>query len=391
MKNTLSSIYKSGLKFLVPLSVNETYKLIIDESIKLVGADYGSLFLANDKGQLERVYASDPGFYKINNRSRGSMYQVFRSQKIRILNVPHLSKIHHFLKQAHIRSIIVAPLSYRNISIGVIALQSNTPNYFTNDSHNILQLFTPLATLAIRKTQLYEETRQAIENRDLFISMAAHELRTPLTAVNGYIQLLRTKLSSKEGSEARWVEQLYAESVRLTHLVNELLEINQIKSGKLQYYLKEHNLLEILNRAVNSFSISYPDRELIVEEKLGNKLDILIGDYNKILQVFTNLLDNAVKYSAANTPIRITVKIAGSCFVIQVKDQGIGIKPEEYEKIFESFQQGSGHNKEGLGLGLFLVKDIVTRLHGSVNISSKIDKGTTIEVKLPRMKTAKNE
>ncbi len=388
-EDIIKKVYNAGLKFLVPLTVEDTYKLIVEESINLVGADFGSLILADSEGELKRVYASEPGFYKISNRRRGSMYQVFKKQKIRILNVPHLSNLHPFLKEAKIRSIIAAPLSYRNISIGVLALQSNTPVRFNKDSYNTLQLFTPLATLAIRKTQLYEETKQAIETRDLFISMAAHELRTPLTAVNGYIQLLRNKLTNREEVESRWMEQLYVESVRLTRLVNELLEINRIKSGKLQYFLKECSLKTILERVESTFRFSYPDRKLIVEDKLGQHSDVLIGDFDKILQVFSNLLDNAVKYSASTTPIYLRIKEVGSYFVIQIKDSGIGIKQEEYQKIFEGFNRGSGHDKEGLGLGLFLVKDIVTRLHGSINVYSNIGKGTIMEVKLPKKTSIK--
>ncbi|MBI2600422.1 GAF domain-containing sensor histidine kinase [Candidatus Daviesbacteria bacterium] len=383
--DVLEKIYKSGLKFLVPLTPEVTHKLIVDESIKLLDAEYGSLFLDGKNG-LERVYASSPGFYKIKNRPRGSMYQVFKQQKMKILNVSHLSRIHPFLKQVNIHSIIAAPLSYRNISIGVLALQSTKKQYFSEKTYKILRLFTPLATLSIRKTQLYDETRKALETRDLFISMAAHELRTPLTSVNGYAQLLKSKLGGANTPESRWVEQLYWETNRLTLLVNELLEINNIKNGKFQYYLKECKLRDILVRVCSDFKFSHPERKLEIEDELGNSSDQVIGDYDKILQVFTNLVDNAVKFSQSNTQVLITLNHKNSYLVVQVQDQGIGIHKQDISKILEGFHHGKGHDREGLGLGLFLVKDIVTRLHGKLKIHSKPNQGTRVEVSLPKLK-----
>lgn len=382
MENISERIYKSALKFLFPLSPEETYRLIIKECLALTGADYGSLLLKNGK-MLERVYANSPYFYQIQNRPKGSMYQVLKQNKMKILNVTHLTKIHPVLKKTHVCSIIAAPLSYKNVSIGVMALQSKKLNYFQEKESSIVQLFRPLATLAIRKVQLYEEVRKALETRDLFISMAAHELRTPLTVVSGYIQLLHGKLAGTNTTEARWVEQLANENVRLTNLVNELLEINRIKSGKLKYILRECHLSEILLRIKEIFKFSHPHREIIIEDRLGG-IDVVIGDYDKILQMVSNLLSNAIKFSAPDSKIRVTLADKKSNLLISVQDKGIGISKKDLPKITEGYHQGEGHNIEGMGLGLFLVKDIVTRLQGKLKIHSKVNKGTTIQVLLPK-------
>lgn len=384
-ENILEKIYKASLRFLNQLTPSETYAAIVEEAKKLVQAESGSMFLNTDNG-FERVYATNPLLYKVKPRKKGHIYSVYTSGKPMVTEIKDLEVIHPQLKKMGTKSVIFIPLSYKNHSIGVLTVQAYENKRFTNKELEILNLFGSMASLAVKKNQSYEETKKALETRDLFISMAAHELRTPLTAVNGYIQLLKNKLLNKEGNEGRWIEQLYAESVRLTHLVNELLEINRIKSEELQYFLRECSVIDIINRAKSNFQFSYPERQLIVEEKIGTKKDILIGDYDKILQAITNLLDNAVKYSADNTPIELILKIVGGYFVIQVCDQGIGIRKEEQEKIFEGFHRGSGHNKEGLGLGLFLVKDIVTRLHGFIQVKSVVNKGTTVEIRLPRLK-----
>lgn len=387
MESTLEKIYKSSLKFLIPLNLEETYELIIKESMELVGADHGSLFLKKGR-KLERIYASSSDFYQIKNRPRGSMYQAFKENKIKVLNVPYLTKLHPVLRRMKVHSIIAAPLSYKRVSIGVIALQSKKPNRFKNKAPSILRLFTPLVTLALRKTQLYEEVRKALETRDLFISMAAHELRTPLTAVSGYIQLLHRRLGGKDTTESRWMEQLSHESLRLSSLVNELLEINRIKSGQLKYFLTECHLIEIIERVKNDFGFSYPNRNIVIENRLKNESDAVIGDYTKIIQVISNLVDNAIKFSPNNSPVKIVLSSKKSYLSVSIQDQGIGINKKDLPRLMEGFQQGEGHNKEGMGLGLFLVQDIVTVLQGELKIRSKVNQGTKVEVSFPKFKYA---
>ncbi len=380
----LEKIYNSSLKFLFPLKREETYNLIVKEAMALTGADYGSLFLKRGR-TLERVYATSESFYQIKNRPKGSMYQAYKENKIKILNVPFLSELHPVLRDLKVRSIIAAPLSNKGVKMGVIALQSREVEKFKSIEFSLLQFFTPLATMAIRKMELYEQVTEALKTRDLFISMAAHELRTPLTAINGYIQLLHRRLKDQGTSESRWVDQLWHESIRLTNLVNELLEINRIKSGQLKYDLQECHLSEIVENVKNEFSFSHPDREITIENEL-NQNDVVTGDYGKITQVVTNLLENAIKFSSPNSRVKVTLSPKGTYHSIMVEDKGIGINKKDIKRIFEGFQQGEGHTKEGMGLGLFLVKDIVLRLQGKIRVRSRVHKGTKFEILLPKLK-----
>jgi signal transduction histidine kinase len=381
--SNLEKIYTSGLKLLEPLTLESTYETIVKEAIKLVGASYGSLTVPQD-GEFKQVYSTLP--VSVSRRKKGFTYKAFQQRKIIIVEAdqePGFLDIYPNYKDLGIKSIVLIPLFYRKQAIGVLAVNSIKRAHFTKEYLSMLQLFGSLATLAIRKNQLYEETKKALETRDLFISMAAHELRTPLTAVHGYVQLLKHKFHGQDSVEGRWVEQMYWESVRLTNLINELLEINRIRSGELHYILKECSLKEITERVRNSFQFSFPQRNLIIEDQLKEGQDLVIGDYDKILQVFTNLINNAVKFSPESTPIILSLKSNHREINIQVKDQGLGIDKRDLPYIFDDFQRGKGHNKEGMGLGLFLVRDIVSRLHGDVRVRSKINRGTTFEVTLP--------
>src|SRR5690606_7915517 len=115
---------------------------------------------------------------------------------------------------------------------------------------DILKLFGSFASLAIKKNELYEETKNALEVRDMFISLASHELRTPLTSINGYIQLLHSRKDKLGHSESKWINELYEESKRLTNLVRELLEVNRIKQGQLQFILRETKFSDIVTSAI---------------------------------------------------------------------------------------------------------------------------------------------
>ncbi len=382
MDDIIEKIYKSGLKFLEPLTPEKTYATIVNEAVRLANAESGSLFLERDRG-LGRIYATSKELYQIKPRKGGFLNRSFTKREAFVVTIRGLSKIHPKLDKMGFKSVVFIPISYRQKSLGVLTVQSFVSHKFTSRELNILKLFGSMASLAIRKTELYSETKKALYTRDLFISMAAHELRTPLTSVNGYIQLLYSKLSGAETPESRWIEQLYWEGNRLTNLVNELLEMNRIKSGKLQYSLKECSLKEILERLKNNFKFSYPNRILVVKDCLENGQDSVVGDYDKIIQVFNNILDNAVKFSSEITPITMILKKIKNSFIIQIKDRGLGMHRKDLAKIFEGFQRGSGHNKEGMGLGLFLARDILTQLHGDIKITSKPNKGTLVEVELP--------
>jgi signal transduction histidine kinase len=385
MDNIVEKIYKAGLKFLIPLSQEETNKMIVDETLKLVKADYASILLAHD-GELERAYASDPILYKIKPRKRGYMYSVFKKRQPIVLNFKKVARIHPEINQINSQTDIIVPLANKNSAIGVLSVMYTKEVKYTKQILDTLTLFAPMASLAIRKTQLYDEAKQALEYRDLFISMAAHEFRTPITTISGYIQLLQSKLEkSKPTTESRWVEELSWEVQRLTQLVNELLAVDRIKTGALRYSFKECSLREIVGRAAKDFKFSHPDYKLVRRDTTINNQDKVIGDFDKLLQVIINLLDNAAKFSPAESEIVISLKLKSPNLILTVKDKGKGISKTDLPKLYERFYRGSDHTREGMGLGLFLAKNIIEHHRGEISIKSKEGKGATVEIMLPEV------
>lgn len=386
MDNYLAKVYKAGLKFLVPLTPEETYRTIVHEAMKLVGGESGLIILDKD-GQLQTVYSASPkNFPPIKTRKKGFTFKAFKTHRSFVIHSSELSKVHPEIVAAGAKSVAFIPLAYRNKSIGVLIVRSHSGGYFTHNEPLILKLFGSMASLAIRKIQLQDEARKALESRDLFISLAAHEFRTPLTTIYGYVQLLANKLPKDSSPQSRWVEELSFSTSRLTSLVNELLEVSRMKNNQFQYHWRECHLLKVINRAASEFQFSHPGRKLCLDNKLKNGKDVIVGDFDKLLQVIVNLLDNAAKFSSPESEITMGLEFRSPNLVITIKDSGRGIEKKDLHRIFDEFYRSSKTSVEGMGLGLFLAKNIVAQHRGDINIRSKVDKGTVVEVRLPRAK-----
>lgn len=384
MENILEKINSAGLKLLETMTTEETYVVIVKEAVQLVDAEFGSIFLHRNE-DLEHVYTSLPELSQYKIAKKGYVLKTFKTRKPYVINIDEIEHAYPHMQKIDIKSMIFIPLSYHNESLGVLCLHSRRNEHFSGKQLEVLTLFGAMGSLAIKKAQQYSETKKALEIRDMFISMAAHELRTPLTSLNGYIQLLYSKLANREGVEGKWMQELYSESKRLTNLVKELLEVNRIRTGQIQFMWQECNLSEVLNKSVKEMIAIYPDREIIYENKLKTEDDGIIGDGSKLLQVFNNIIDNAIKYSPKNTGVHIEIASTSGNLVVKVKDQGKGIDKKDLPHIFEGRHQGEG-GEEGMGIGLFFVESVIRQHKGAINVKSKLKKGTTFEIRIPRSK-----
>lgn len=384
VENVLEQINKSAARFLVPLTMEETFKIIVGEAKKIIGGDYGAIFL-EEKGELKRVYADADFLRKFKQRKRGFTYDTFTTIQPKVVDVSAEKNFHTEIKENGIKSIIHIPLAYKDKAIGVLTIHSLSPKTLSKHDLYTFSLYGSLASMAIRKTQLYSEQKSALETRDLFISLASHELRTPLTSINGYIQLLHSRLAKGDTVEAKWIKELSDESKRLTNLVKELLEVNKIKQGQLQYDLTECDINETIAMTVSRYQFVNRDREITISQEGKEKL-MIIGDCEKLMQMLTALLSNADKFSPKNKPIDILIAATASQVKIKVQDYGEGVARDDLKKIFDGFYKGKNNDSEGLGVGLLLAKHIIQFHHGTIEMKSKKSKGSVVEIKLPRLR-----
>ncbi len=381
MQKTLDQIYKVATRFLTPLSLKDTYEAIVSEAEKFARADFGSIFIRKD-GQLVRISSTAPQNLKIEPRESGFSYQALEGNKPFILSQMLLKKVHPEA-DPKIKTIVLVPLSYMDKSIGVLSLIFANHKFLEKKLHT-LTLFGSLASLAIKKAQLYSRTKKALEARDLFISTAAHELKTPLTTISVYNELIFNCVMGGALPKKKWVEGLSSQIYRLTKLINEFLQLDKLKISDLRYEWSKVSLQNVIGQSIKNFHIKYPGREIIFEEELNGTRDTIKGDFDKLLQVVNNLLDNALKFSPKRSTISVLLSRKTPYFSIRVNDKGKGISEKSLSNVFRKYYKGEVHSKPGMGIGLYLSKKIIDRHRGVINIESKQKKGTTVEVLLPR-------
>ncbi len=250
----------------------------------------------------------------------------------------------------------------------------------------VIAIFGALVREGFREREIAAgELSEAVRARDEFISTASHELKTPLTALTLVTQQL-ARLQGRgpmgDASAARLLSSVGRQTSRLTVLVNNLLDVSRIASGPLRVDLEDVDVVQISRDVAERF-----EGELA---QAGSKLSIdaeasIVGHWDRLRldEMLTNLLSNAVKFGGGR-PVSISVHREGNNAVIQVSDLGIGIAPEDRDRIFERFERGPhGQAPGGFGLGLWIVREIATALSGTVEVESAPCRGTTFTVTLP--------
>jgi PAS domain S-box-containing protein len=220
--------------------------------------------------------------------------------------------------------------------------------------------------------------------KDDFIGIASHELKTPITSIKGYTQVLERMLTSKgQTTEAAMMGRMNSQINRLTSLVGDLLDVTKINSGKLQFNDQEFDFNSMVKERVEELR-HMTDKHQILEEYQNT--GIVFGDKDRIGQVISNLITNAIKYSPNADKIIIHTAINDNQVTLCVEDFGIGITGDKLAKVFEQFYRVSGdmqHTFPGLGLGLYISSEIIKRENGKIWVTSTPGKGSTFCFSLP--------
>ncbi|MCM2277867.1 MAG: CHASE domain-containing protein [Oligoflexia bacterium] len=293
-----------------------------------------------------------------------------------------------------IRAFICVGLQSRGRLFGALALAITEPRrrYRSEDRELVMEI-AKRAGVAIENTFLFQSAQEAVEVRDNFISIASHELKTPLTTLALQNQIARRYVSN--GSvEARLehyerIMGVYEGQVRrLVRLVEDMLDATRLKIGKLELSREEIDLAdlarEVMDRLSNEFRAAGCETSFRAKGPVRGTWDRFRLD-----QVVTNLLTNAIKYGAGK-PIEVSVEARPRSAILKVSDQGIGIAPENRERVFERYERAiSSRNISGLGLGLYIAREIVEAHGGKVRLESEEGKGSTFIVELPSDVTAR--
>ncbi|RJO61938.1 hypothetical protein C4544_01510 [candidate division WS5 bacterium] len=355
-----------------------------------------------------------------------------KSPRVSIKEIEDISKdgicIYDELEErSHIKNIlrrydasIAIPLKSNNSLSGVLFLgEKSSGDMYSAQDIGIFEILGPEITVAVNNARSYEEIQQfnvvlreeirkatkdlesANQNlraldkaKDEFISMASHQLRTPLTAIKGYLSmLLEGDAGEIKKGQHEFVEEAYYGATRMVALINDLLNVSRMETGKFFLEIKEFNITKAVEEELKQLEKTARDKGIKLIFKKTKHIN-LCADEMKIRQVIMNFTDNAIYYTPEG---KVTLKLydEGDKVCFEVTDSGIGVPKEQQKNLFTKFYRAENARStrpDGTGLGLFMAKKVIEDHHGEIIFASEEGKGSTFGFRLPKKaKTAKTE
>lgn len=285
---------------------------------------------------------------------------------------------------------MVVPIRTSERLIGMVDVRSPIAGRFGQDDLARLERLASQIGLVVTNAQLLAQERQTIERlqqldamKSDFVAVTSHELRTPLTSVVGFIKTLRRPDITLDRADVQeFLAIVDRQTERLTRLVEDLLLTSRIESGTIDLQMDSVDIARVLEESLDEFDTARSRVQLAVQPDLPT----VVTDAYRFGQIARNLIENALKFSQDDRPVRATVVREKDSILLEIADQGAGIPPEELAHVFDRFHQIGDpldRHVQGLGLGLYIVKNIVDALNGSIEVRSTVGEGSTFSVRLP--------
>jgi signal transduction histidine kinase/CheY-like chemotaxis protein len=417
----LELLNETGAKLASKLDLSSVAQTVTDAGTQLSGAQFGAFFYATagSEDTFSLAALSGPPREAMDKfgypPATPVLAPAFRSETVmRVADAradPRCEQMAHFgLPPGHlpVASYLAVPVVARSGDvIGCLFFGHANPNVFTERSERLIVGVAAQAAIAIDNARLYEEAKRSADERarlldaeraaraelervslvkDEFLATLSHELRTPLNAVLGWSGILLAR--TEEDSESRRGLETIARNARAqTQLIEDLLDMNRIVSGKIRLDVQRVDLAPIVEAALDSVRPSAEAKSIAVRRAVDPDAGPVFGDPNRLQQIVWNLLTNAVKFTPKGGKIDVVVQRVSSHVEVAVHDSGMGISPEFLPHLFERFRQADSSTTRkygGLGLGLSIVKQLVELHGGNVKAESTGDgRGATFIVSLP--------
>lgn len=249
-------------------------------------------------------------------------------------------------------------------------------------------MFSELQQNNQRLGEANEKLRELDKLKSQFLSVATHELRTPLSIILGYNSMLSEMLRDRlDEQEQETLRESVSACKRLIRLVNSMLDVTQIESGKMRMHFEPTDLRRIINSVGTLFQQEARSKKVHIGVELPSRLPRVVMDPERIEQVLVNLVGNALKFTEAGGSITVSVRSVEGGVRVAISDTGIGIAPEDRAKIFDEFaqvrRQAKNRQKEGSGLGLAIARRIVEAHRGTLDVESEVGRGSTFHFTIP--------
>ena len=377
---------------------------VTDTACELTHAEFGAFFynVRDGDGDAYMLYAlsgaSREAFSQFPHPRITPLFgPTFRGERpIRLDDVTADSRYgqsppYHGMPPGHlpVRSYLAVPVKgIGGQVLGGLFFGHSQPAMFTAQHERLAVGTAAWASVALENARLFTEARDANRMKDDFLAVLSHELRTPLNAILGYARLVRGGMLSGEQVE-RAIETIERNARWLTQIVEDVLDVSRIVSGKIRLDVQAVDLPSVIDNAVSTIQPAADAKGVRLQALVDPRVPPVAGDPDRLQQVVWNLLSNAVKFTPRGGHVQARVERVNSHVELVVSDSGQGIPPDFLPYVFERFRQGdSGPSRKtgGLGLGLSIVRHLVEMHGGTVNAASEgEDRGATFTIRLPAM------
>jgi signal transduction histidine kinase/CheY-like chemotaxis protein len=401
----LETLNRLGLALAGQLDIDRLVKAVTDAGIAITGAAFGA-FLYRDAsgGSTHYVFGAPPGtfvdFPLFQDASAfGSPFLGAVSRSDDLARDPRYGPNLPFKQMPPgsrpARSYLSAPVrSHTGELLGGLFFGHPDPGYFHERDERLIAGLAAHAAIAVDNAQLYREAQAAralaeAANglKDEFLATLSHELRTPLAAIVGWAELLhRGKLSPDDTTRA--VDTIMRNAAAQNQIIDELLDVSRIITGKLQIDLRPVDITAVVNAAIGTVTPAASAKGIRLQLIQNPAGSYVMGDPDRLQQVFWNLFSNAIKFTPKNGRVRVSVECIGSNVEVVVADNGLGIDSEFLPRVFDRFTQddsSSTRHARGLGLGLSIARQLVELHGGSIEARSPgVGHGSTFTARFPR-------
>ena len=307
---------------------------------------------------------------------------VLLDEDFKILSIN--AKAISILGELKVHDVLIDHLYYPEI---INALENDIPRQEVEVKidHNIYACY--ISQIALGTTLLFVDItamKKAEKMRSEFFSNVSHELKTPMTSIRGYSDLLAQGLVQDEDRKQGMLEKIQEEVTSMSTLINDILMLSRLENMDLEVELLPMKINHLVDEVLESYEVEIQKHQIQVIKDFNDVS--YIGNHQQIFTLMNNLIGNAVKYNKEGGKIFIDAKVIGEAIKITVKDEGIGIPLSDQARVFERFyrvDKGRSKQRGGTGLGLAIVKHIVSNYNGTIQLTSELNVGTTIEIILP--------
>lgn len=362
-----------------------------------IGKDHGvELSAAWQSSQSLSPWANESSLYE-----EQSFVQLLQPNQIVIISSihedPRLStNIRKILREAQINTVIAFPLVALGTWLGCLVVYFPQECFFDRIELRHLKILIDQTTITLFNLQLLEveeesrhEAERANEIKTEFLAMISHELRTPLTSIKGFATtLLADDVTWEPDEQHEFIQTIFQETLRLQELIDHLLDLSRLEAGVLPIEVEPHSIIEVMEDADPQIMTLTSGH--ILHKNIPANLPMISVDSKRIAQVIVNLVKNSSIYAPKGTVISISAAIHGDFLQVNISDQGPGISPSEYKKVFKAFKRGTNAEKkylQGAGLGLAICKGLVEAHGGRIWIKKKTAVGASLSFTLPLIQT----